>query len=105
MARQLMDISLTEHKTLLIRNGDFVITESTGEHQTQLILNNKGDFKQSPTVCVGANTYIDDEGPANIIRAITQQFMQDGMEVKNLLPNTGSAGDSTESPFINAFYQ
>ena len=99
-----MDLGLTTGTKLTIKNGDFVIVESTGEHQRQLLLNSKGDFKQNPGVCVGLSTFVDDEGPKNIIRETTQQFMQDGMEVENLTPS-GSITGTTEKIFENAYYK
>ena len=101
--RLMMDIGLTGGKTLTVENGDFVIVESTGEHQRQLLLDNKNDFKQNPAVGVGLMSYSDDEGPQAIMRETTQQFMADGMEVKNL---TTSGNDllGVEKIFLNAFY-
>jgi len=112
MARQMQDIKLAGVITggyevgedLAIAAGDFVNVESTAQHQRQLIMNNKGDFKQNPTICVGAFTYVDDEGGQGVVRDIVQQFMQDGMEVVNMQPDTDSVADSTVTIFPNAFY-
>jgi len=87
MAKQMMDIALQNNKSLIINDGDFQIIESTNEHQVQLLLNNKGDFKQSPTVCVGAVKYVDDEGPGNLINAISTEFQRDGMDVQQVALN------------------
>jgi proteasome assembly chaperone (PAC2) family protein len=84
MATQMIDISLATDEDLLILSGDFSAIESTGQHQRQLILNNKGDFKQNPTICVGAFEYLDDENFRELIRAISKEFMRDGMEVKGI---------------------
>ena len=84
MARQMNDIGLDGADDLLISGGDFVLTESTGEHQRQLILNNKGDFKESPTVGVGVIEYFDDEQMQGLIRAISTEFCRDGMDVSKV---------------------
>lgn len=84
MATQMIDISLASDDDLLVHSGDFVALESTGQHQRLLILNNKGDFKQNPTICVGAFKYLDDENFRELIRAISQEFMKDGMDVKRI---------------------
>lgn len=84
--------------------GDFTNVESTYQHQRQLIFNAPGDFKQNPLVCVGANNYIDDEGSGDIVRAIVQQFMGDGMEVVNMSPNPNSVVDDEVVIFENAYY-
>ena len=104
MAREMRDIGLTGGQVLTIAGGDFVIVESTGEHQRQLLVNNKNDFKQNPTICVGLLGYVDDEGPDNIMRATTQQFMGVGMEVVNLVPS-GSDVMGVDKIFVNAFYK
>ena len=84
MARQMMDIGLNNTGDLNIINGDFLVTESTAQHQRQLIMNNKGDFKQKPTIGVGAFEYFDDEGMQELIRAISVEFTRDGMDVQSI---------------------
>jgi len=61
--------------------GDFLTVESTAWHQQELILNNKGEFKENPTICVGAFDYLDDENPQDLVRAIAVEFSRDGMDV------------------------
>jgi hypothetical protein len=84
MATQMIDIGLSEDYDLGIEGGDFFSEESTAQHQTQLLLNNKGDFKQNPTICVGVIEYMDDEHFQNLIRAISVEFTRDGMDVKRV---------------------
>ena len=80
----MMDIDLDENEDVLIQTGDFVIGESTAQHQRQLILNNKGDFKQNPTIGVGAFEYFDDEHMRDLIRAVSVEFSKDGMDVQSI---------------------
>ena len=87
MPKQMFDIGLDSSEDLAIKNNDFVTTESTAQHQQQLILNNKGDFKQNPTVCVGAFNFLDDENYNELIRAISIEFSKDGMDVKSIKLN------------------
>ena len=84
MARQMIDIALDTNEDATIVSGDFVQEESTAQHQRQLILNNKGDFKQNPTICVGVSEYTDDENFSSLIRAISVEFTRDGMDVKSI---------------------
>jgi hypothetical protein len=84
MAKQMFDISLGDDEQPDIQAGDFVIAESTAQHQRQLILNNKGDFKQNPTIGVGAFDYFDDEHKQDLIRAISVEFSKDGMDVQSI---------------------
>lgn len=97
MSRQMIDIKLysdgankddlyipSVDDTLL----DFIIEESTLQHQRQLLLNNKGDFKENPTICVGADVFLDDDdGMQNLMREIAAQFSADGMDIQGLRMN------------------
>lgn len=99
------DISLTAGEDLLIASSDFTIVESTSQHQQELLLTGKGDWKENPLAGVGIDEYFDDEGAQNIIRAIAQQFMADGMEVLDLNPNPNSITDSSVKIFEKAYYR
>lgn len=78
------DIILNELEDLKIQNGDFVIAESTAQHQRQLLLSNKGDYKQNPTIGVGAFSYFDDEHMHDLVRAVSMEFARDGMDVRQV---------------------
>ncbi len=80
----MIDIGLDTTEDLAISSGDFTTIESTPQHQRQLILNNKGDFKQNPLSCVGAFDYLNDENFAELIRAISIEFTKDGMDVASV---------------------
>lgn len=69
---------------LLISNGDFIFSESTQQHQRQLLLNDKGTFKATPTIGIGVFGYLDDEGLANVSRDTTKEFTRDGMRVNKI---------------------
>lgn len=71
---------LLDEDDLLIDGGDFVMGESTRQHQRALILDNKGEYKQHSTVGVGAFRYLNDEDPERLMQAITDAFLGDGME-------------------------
>ncbi len=104
MAKRMMDVALDANEDLDVSSGDIMAVESTYQHQRQLILNNKGDFKENPTICVGGDTYKDDEGPDAIMRAIAQAFIADGMQVTDMRPNGNAVADSTARLFVNAAY-
>lgn len=87
MPTQMIDYALHDTTTtddLLLANGDLTNVESTAEHQRQLLLNDKGDFKENPTTCVGLFSYIDDEGLQSLARDVAIAFAQDGMTVNNI---------------------
>lgn len=78
------DIGLDEFEDLIIKLNDFTNAESTAQHQRQLLLNNKGDFKENPSTCVGTFNYLDDENYGDLIREISIEFSKDGMDVKSV---------------------
>ena len=90
MAKRMIDIELSDSYDLATPSGDFNVVESTAQHQRQLLLNNKGDFKQNPTICVGTVEYFDDEHLQELTRAISVEFTRDGMEVKSIKVNNGT---------------
>lgn len=81
MATIMIDIGLDQNHDLFVENGDFSFAESTATHQEMLIINSKGDYKQNPTICVGALNYLDDENFDALSRAISIEFARDGMNV------------------------
>lgn len=88
------DILLTEENDLRIENGDFVVGESTRQHQNLILLADKGEFKQFPTVGVGILRYLEDNDTDNLAREIRTEFNKDGMNVKEIRFN-GSKIDIT----------
>ena len=80
----MLDIAMDGHNTFKVVNGDFAIAESTEEHGYQLVQNDKCDFKDNPTVCVGAINYLDDDGYNALLDAIAIEFRRDGMSGVNV---------------------
>jgi hypothetical protein len=78
------DILLDTDFDLQIADGDFVIGESTAQHQQLLLLTQKGEWKESPTVAVSAESFLKDEDETALLAEIKAQFELDGMTV-NLL--------------------
>ncbi|MEN9458941.1 MAG: hypothetical protein RL135_1535 [Bacteroidota bacterium] len=78
------DILLDNALDLRIENGDFVIGESTMQHQQLLIASHKSDFRGFPLVGVGINDYLLEETEQDLMREIRSQFETDGMKVKRL---------------------
>ncbi len=79
------DYIQTEDGDLLIRDGDFVVNESTKQHQRDLLIANKGEYKQHPTVGVGLNNYLLDEMEENEFKVmVTTEFENDGMRVGSI---------------------
>ena len=93
----MMDIGLVSDD-LDIEQGDFTNTESTYQHQWQLLINDKGTFKENPTICIGIYSYLDNENPGDLLRDTTIEYTRDGMTVKSI--NLSSNGNIN----IDAYY-
>ena len=98
MPKQMNDIALDSNDDLVILNNDISIVESTQQHQRQLLINDKGTFKENPTICVGLFNYLDNENPQDLLRNINIEYTRDGMQVNSIqLTNDGKIN-------INAYY-
>lgn len=76
------DILLGIDFDLLIEGGDFVVGESTRQHQQLLLVVEKGELREFPLRGVGANTWLnEDSGALNINAEIKREFEADGMKV------------------------
>lgn len=78
------DILLNSALQLKTVDGDFVIGESTQQHQQVLLVCEKGSFKENPTLCVGARKFLENENTGELLREIRLQFAGDGMDIKTL---------------------
>jgi len=72
---------------LLYKNGDLVMGDPTKQHQKHLLIANKGEYKQYPTVGVGIMNFMMDENPDDMVREIRREFARDGMVVNDLKIN------------------
>lgn len=78
------DILLDEYLDIDFKSGDFIIGESTAQHQKLLLLSEKGEWKESPKRGIGAKRFIEDHQPDNFAREVRQEFSADGMSVKSV---------------------
>lgn len=85
------DIMLDDNYELQIAKGDFVVGESTAQHEKLLIGSNKGEWRQYPTCGVGIQRYINDEAPGDLVTSIKTELKNDGMTVNSVRinPDTG----------------
>lgn len=71
---------------LIIENGDFKKGDATLQHQKMLLLSQKGNYKQFPTVGVGIRDFINEDTTADELqKAIQQEFETDGMTIETLV--------------------
>ena len=77
-----VDLLLNDNFDLQIQNGDFVIGESTRQQQQLLLLTEKGENRQYPTMGVGLSNWInDDKSKGDVVLEIKRNFEADGMKV------------------------
>jgi len=69
---------------LLIKDGDFVVGESTAQHQDLLIRLEKGELRQYPKTGVGIKTFFNDDQVGSLYGEIQQQFEGDGMVINKI---------------------
>lgn len=71
-----------------IKNGDFVLGESTLQNQQCILLAEKGEYKQHPTTGVGlVNSIEEDKSGSELAADIQSEFEADGMTIKKLRIN------------------
>lgn len=78
----MIDILTEQTFDAAIANGDFMMGESTRQHQQALLLTAAGEWRESPSV--GVDLYgrlLDEVDSATIEAAIKRQFEGDGMTV------------------------
>lgn len=81
------DIKLTDELDADITEGDFVIGESTLQHQLLLLKLKKGDLKEHPLACVGVEWYLKDEDFGGLTGEVKRECESDGMKVLKVLLN------------------
>ncbi|TKT89468.1 hypothetical protein [Dyadobacter frigoris] len=83
------DFQLDENGDLVISGSDFAVTESTLQHQSDIILSAKGWWKHSPSLGVNLQSYVNENGTApGLVRAISQELERDGMTVDSVAIGT-----------------
>jgi hypothetical protein len=73
-----------ENGDLAISNGDLVKGDATKKHQYDLLMTEPGQLRENPTVGVGIGTFINNESPNDLFRAIRREFKKDGMQVTDI---------------------
>ncbi|PXZ44908.1 hypothetical protein DMB45_00220 [Sanguibacteroides justesenii] len=78
------DITQTQDGDIEFNSGDLIYSESTGQHQRDILLADKGHYKEFPTLGVGTINYLNDTEPENFLRTVRKEYTADGMKVKNI---------------------
>ena len=78
------DFLLDENGDLLIKNGDFVIGESDNQHQLDILLATKGEFKEFPEIGVGISEMLSDDDFVEFLIEAKKNLEYDGMKINNI---------------------
>lgn len=78
------DIKHTIDGDVDITGGDISYTDSTAQHQKDLIYTNKGELKSNPSVGVGIYEFINDDDATELLTSIRTEFRKDGMKVNEV---------------------
>ncbi|MDD2965538.1 MAG: hypothetical protein PHU33_16465 [Bacteroidales bacterium] len=85
------DFLLDETGDLANQDGDLVVGDASIQLQKDLIQAGEGEYKQNPTTGIGIYTFIDDEGPENLLKKIRSQLAGDNCNVKkSIVTNWGT---------------
>lgn len=79
-----LDYKNTEDGDLLFENGDLVIHDSTLQHQEDILVASKGDYREFPDIGVDIQNWLEDDNSGDLPNAIRQEFEKDGMIIKRL---------------------
>jgi hypothetical protein len=82
------DLLLTNYD-LTIKDGDFVVGESTAQHKQHLIVSYPGEFRQYPIVGVGIGKYLNGENLEGLSAELRRQFELDGLNIDSLSVTNG----------------
>lgn len=95
---KVFDLLLDDDLDLAVEGGDFVIGESTQQHQQLILWTEQGEWRDSPAVGVGISSMLLDEaGPGDIILAVQQQMEADGLVISQLTVTVGKQLSITAS--------
>lgn len=78
------DITLNQDGDIEFSQGDILYDESSWQHQQDIIISNKGYYKESPATGIGVINFIHDNNPESFLRSIRKEFTRDGMKVKKV---------------------
>lgn len=83
----MIDIAHNENGDIDLSTGDLLYSESTRQHQKDILLAGKGHYKETPELGVDALNYINDVEPENLFRSIRKEYTRDGMKVTKVSMN------------------
>lgn len=83
------DIKETTEGDVWFENGDLSYTESSEQHERNLLLSDKGHYKRSPDIGVGAINFVNDTTTDELLLQVRREFTKDGMKVRKVIYRQG----------------
>lgn len=79
-----LDITHTREGDIDLAAEDITYSESTHQHQKDILLSGKGYYKSTPATGVGLINFLQDTNPENLLRTVRKEFARDGMKVNKI---------------------
>ena len=80
----MQDIRQQADGDIYLSDTDFLLIDSTRQHQRDIIITRAGSMKHAPSKGVGAEDYVNDESPEAFLRKTRQEIAADGQKVKSV---------------------
>lgn len=80
----MIDILHAPSGDISLEGGDIAYDESTGQHKADILIADKGHFKEVPAAGVGAANFINETDPEAFYRTVRKELERDGMKVKKI---------------------
>lgn len=85
----MIDLTQKTNGDISLGSGDLAYTESIGQHKADLLIADKGHFKETPAAGVGAANFINETDPEEFYRTVRKELERDGMKVKKIRITNG----------------
>lgn len=79
-----IDIKHTADGDIDLSSGDFLYESGTDQHKKDILVADKGHYKETPEIGVGIINFLQDENPENMLRTIRKECVRDGMKVEKV---------------------
>lgn len=81
----MIDFKVNDLGDLAIENGDLALTESTLQHQADILWAEKAWWHHTPSIGVGLQSYLNDNAEApGLVASIRQEMERDGQTVESV---------------------
>lgn len=78
------DIKHTDNGDIDLSNRDLQYANSDEQHQKDILLSQKGYYKEHPELGVGIADFTNETDPESLLRSIKKEFSTDGMKVSRV---------------------